>query len=79
MDRALASTDLREIFTELNEGKKLLAERNRHILLAEKYGWDTVDCYSAKPLTSDSEDEKRIKNAIRKASSLNNEKRAESL
>ena len=37
-------------------------ERNKHILLAEKYGWDTVACYTADPLASDSGDEK-----IRKA------------
>lgn len=34
----------------LNEGKSQLSERNKHILLAEKFGWDAVKCYTAKPL-----------------------------
>ena len=43
-------------------------ERNKQLLLADKYGCDTVECYSAEPLASDSEDEKRIKRAIKEAS-----------
>jgi hypothetical protein len=43
-----------------------------------KYGWDTVECYSAELLTSDSEDEKRIKGAIKASKSLRNEKKARS-
>jgi hypothetical protein len=31
-----------EISAELSQGKQILEERNKHILLAEKYGWDTV-------------------------------------
>ncbi len=37
---------------------KLLMERNKHILIPEKYGWDTVHCYTVEPLASDLEDEK---------------------
>ena len=53
----------------LLEGEKLLLERNKHICLADKYGWDTVECYTAEPLASDSGDEKRIKKAIKKRAS----------
>ena len=45
----------------LLQGEALLEERNKHICLADKYGWDTVECYMAEPLASDSGDEKRIK------------------
>jgi hypothetical protein len=47
-------------------------ERNKHLLLADKYGWDT------EPLASDSEVEKRIKRAIKESKSLRNEKKARS-
>ena len=38
LDHVLASKDREEINREVTEGKKVLAERNKHILLAEKYG-----------------------------------------
>ena len=74
VNQALASSDMSIISKELNEGKKLLSQRNKHILLAEKYGWDTVQCYTAEPLASDSEDEKKIKKAIKEGNRLKNEK-----
>ena len=77
IDRALASDDGKEIRNELSEGKKLLTERNKHILIAEKYGWDTVHCYTAEPLASDSEDEKRIRKAIKESKALRSDKKAE--
>ena len=68
-----------EISAELSQGKRILWERNKRILLAEKYGWDTVHCYTAEPLASDSEDEKRIKRAIKEGKQLKNEKAAEAV
>ena len=58
---ALTTTDEQQRTAALNEGKSLLSERNKHILLAEKFGWDTVECYTAEPLAADADDEKRIK------------------
>jgi hypothetical protein len=78
MDCALASDDLDGVSTEISAGRSLLRERNKHLLLADKYGWDTVECYSAEPLASDSEDEKQIKRAIKESKSLRNEKKARS-
>ena len=37
---------------KLVEGKDLHVDRNKHILLAEKYGWVTVACYNTDPLAS---------------------------
>ncbi|CAB4037652.1 Integrase recombinase xerD-like, partial [Paramuricea clavata] len=79
VDRALTSHDMGEISVELSQGKRILEERNKHILLAEKYGWDTVHCYTAEPLASDSEDEKRIKRAVKEGKQLKNEKAAEAV
>jgi len=46
----------------LEEGKKILKERNKHIIrLAKKYGWKAVDCYIQEPLACDSDDEKCIR------------------
>ena len=59
----------------LREGEALLVERNKHICLADKYGWDTVECYRAEPLATDSGDEKRIKKAIKESKQLREEKR----
>ena len=58
IDEALESVDVDERSDKLNEGKDLLLKRNKHILLAEKYGWDTVACYTAEPLATDSDDKK---------------------
>ena len=45
---------------KLTESKDLLMEKNKHILLAEKYGWDRVACYTADLLAGDSDDKKKI-------------------
>lgn len=51
----------------LDKVKKLLLERNKHIMLAEKYDWEAVDCYIQEPLACDSDDEKRIKRALKES------------
>ena len=76
LDHALAADDQDEASKQINAGKSLLMERNKHLLLADKYGWDTVECYTAEPLASDSEDEKRIKRALKESKSLRNESKA---
>ena len=60
----------------LEEGEQLLIERNiKHICIAEKYGWDTVECYTTDPIASDSDDEKKIKKAVKECKLLWEEKR----
>lgn len=36
-------------------------------MLAEKYDWEAVDCYIQEPLACDSDDEKRIKHALKES------------
>ena len=43
-------------------------------MLADRYGWDTAVAYQTNPLASDSEDESRIKHAVKEAKSLQDEK-----
>ena len=52
----LEANNAKERTSKLNEGRDLLLERNKHILLAEKYGWDAMACHIAEPLAMDSDD-----------------------
>ena len=75
IDEALKSVDADERSAKLNKGMDLLLKRNKHILLAEKYGWDTVACYTAEPLATDSDDKKRIRKAVKESKQLWEEKK----
>ena len=70
IEAALSSNDDEERVSALNEGKSLLSERNKHILLAEKFGWDAVECYTAESLAADADDEKRIRKAVKESKQL---------
>ena len=72
---ALEVSDEDERSEALNEGKNLICERNKHIKLAEKFGWETVECYVDEPLASDSDDEKRIRRAVKEGKAMREEKR----
>ena len=43
-------------------------------MLADCYGWDTTVAYQANPIASDSEEERRIKCAVKEAKNLQSEK-----
>ena len=75
IEAALSSNDNEERVSALNEGKSLLSERNKHILLAEKFGWDAVECYTAEPLAADADDEKWIRKAVKESKQLREEKK----
>ena len=75
IDEALETLDANERSAKLNEGKDLLLKRNKHILLAKKYGWDTVACYTAEPLATDSDEEKQIRKAVKESKQLRDEKK----
>ena len=75
IDKALAAIGDEERTSKLQEGKDLLVESNKLILLAEKYGWDTVACYTAEPLASDSDDEKKIRKVVKESKQLREEKK----
>ena len=75
IENALEMSDDEERSATLNEGKDILVQRNKHIKLAEKYGWETVDCYVEEPLASDSDDDKKIGRAIKESKAMKEEKR----
>ena len=66
---AAQKSQLEKVKSELDEGEKLLLERQKHILLADKSesGWFTVDEYKKHDLAENSDDEKRIFSAERRA------------
>ena len=59
---AAQNSQLQKVKSELDEGEKLLLERQKHILLADKSesGWFTVEEYKKHDLAEDSDDERRI-------------------
>ena len=78
IETALEISDDEERSATLNEGKDILVQCNKHIKLAEKYGWETVDCYVEEPLASDSDDDKKIRHAIKESKAMKEEKRKSS-
>ena len=68
---AAQKSQLEKVKFELEEGEKLLLERKKHILLADKSesGWFTVEEYKKHDLAQNSDDEKRIFSAERRARS----------
>ena len=39
----------------------------------KEYGWETVDCYVEEPLASDSDDDEKIRRAIKKSKAMKEE------
>ena len=66
---AAENGQLENVKSGLAEGEKLLCERQKLILLADKseFRWATVEEYKQHDLAGDSEDEKRIHSAERRA------------
>lgn len=69
---------LQEALDELKEGQEAIAERQKHIRIADQseYHWRTVEVYKCGGLGDNDEDAKRIKEAERDvASQINRDKR----
>ena len=66
---AAEKLQLDKVKADLDAGEKLLIERQKHILLADKSdsGWLTVEEYKKHDLADNSDDEKRIFSAERRA------------
>lgn len=64
-----AAASLGKTVEVLNEGKTLLAARQKHIRIADRseHGWNTVVEYEADELASDSDDEKKLEKAEKAA------------
>ena len=62
-----------KVHASLEKGEKLLTERQKHILLADKsdFGWSLIREYKRNDLAEDSDDEKKIIRAEARAPRLN--------
>ena len=68
---ACSSKQLDKIHASLEKGEKLLSERQKHILLADKsdFGWSLIQEYKRNDLAEDSDDERKIIRAEARARS----------
>ena len=74
LEQATITEDVEARNTLLNEGMELITQRNKVLVLTDKYGWETAMCYGTDPVASDREDEKRIKRARKEAKVAREEK-----
>ena len=58
----------------LLKGIGLIENRNKILMLSDKYGWECTEAYSRNPLADNSYDEKKIKKALKEAKSVKEEK-----
>ena len=59
----------------LEEGIELIKQKNKLLVISNKYGWETGVAYMLDPIAEDSDDERRIKKARKEAKLLNEEKK----
>jgi hypothetical protein len=63
--------DVKFVLENLSIVKDAIEERVKHVLIAEDYGWDTVDLYKRKEYANDDADFKRIQKCAKVAQSTN--------
>ena len=63
-EEAMETSGEDERLESLREGKDLLIQGNKHLVMADCCGWPVVEAYVDNPLASDSEGEKKIRCAI---------------
>ena len=70
---AWSARQFNKVHASLEKGEKLLTERQKHILLADKsdFGWSLIREYKRNDLAEDSDDEKKIIRAEARAPRLN--------
>ena len=75
-----STQNLDKVKESLEKGENLLAERQKHILLADKsdYGWMVIQKYKKNDLADDSDDEKKIIRAEARARTKQNSQKAKS-
>ena len=61
LEQATVTEDVEKRNSILKDGMDLFIQRNKVLILSDKYGWETAIAYGTDPVTSDSEDDKMIK------------------
>ena len=75
MKDALEADTSEDHSTFLEEGIKLIKQRNELLVISHKYGWETGVAYTLDPIAENSDDERRIKKARKEAKLLKEEKK----
>ena len=65
--------------TFLEEGIELIRQRNKVLVISDKYGWETVVAYTLDPIAENSDDEQSIKKVQKETKFLNEEKKKQLL
>ena len=71
---ALEADKDKDGITILEEGIELIKQRNKLLVVSDKYGWQTVIAYTLDPISKNSEDEHRIKKARKEAKLIKKER-----
>ena len=74
LENAVQIEDKEERDAHMLAGIELIEKRNKILMLSGKHGWECAEAYSRNPLADNSDDEKKIKKALKEAKSVKEEK-----
>ena len=74
LENAIQIGDKEERDAHLLAGTELIGKCNKILMLSDKHDWERAEAYSCSPLVDNSNDEKKIKKALKEAKSVKEEK-----
>ena len=74
LENAIQIEDKKERDAHLLAGIVLIEKHNKILMLSDKHGWECTEAYSRNLLADNSDDEKKIKKALKEAKSVKEEK-----
>ena len=74
LENAIQIEDKEERDAHLLTGIELIEKCYKILMLSDKHGWECAEAYSRNPLADNSDDEKKIKKALKEAKSVKEEK-----
>ena len=74
LENAVQIEDMEERDAHLLAGIEFIEKHNKILMLNEKHGWECAEAYAHNPLADNSDDEKKIKKALKEAKSVKEEK-----
>ena len=74
LENAIQIEDKEERDAHLLTGIGMIEKRDKILMLSDKHGWECAEAYSRNPMADNSDDEKKIKKALKEAKSVKEEK-----
>ena len=74
LENAIQIEDKEERDARLLTSIVMTEKRNKILMLSDKHGWECAEAYFRNPLADNSDDEKKIKKALKEAKSVKEEK-----